>query len=158
MDAALQRLVARIIDGHPDSFDRMSCYRSAVYLIEPTDLPIQFRIQLNNPAPIICQSHRAACAWDARVAGSISSLVAMARGSLDGDALFFSREITIEGDTNAMLAMRNALDAAEINLAWEIANLFGPFNPAARRAVQIGRPIMKHLLDIATASRGAGAA
>lgn len=45
----------------------------------------------------------------------------MVHGALDGDALFFSRDILIEGDTEAVLALRNAVDDAEIDLAGEIA-------------------------------------
>jgi predicted lipid carrier protein YhbT len=78
----------------------------------------------------------------------------MVHGVLDGDALFFSREITIEGDTDAILAMRNAIDAAEIDLSCELANLFGPFSPVARQAVQAAMPIMGRLFNLAAVSRG----
>lgn len=158
VDMALQRLMMRIVGGHPDSFGRMARYASAVFLIEPTDLPIQFRIRLDSPTPIVCQRRPAACVWDARVTGPISSLLAMAHGALDGDALFFSREIAIEGDTDAILAMRNAIDAAEIDLPYEMAGLFGPFSPVTRRAVQVAMPIIGRLLNNTMAARGGHAA
>jgi predicted lipid carrier protein YhbT len=153
IDMALQRLVIRIIDRYPESFDRMSPYASTAFLIEPTDLPIQFCIRLDSSTPIVCQRHPVTCGWNARIAGPISSLLAMAHGALDGDALFFSREITIEGDTDAILAMRNAIDAAEIDLPYEIGGLFGPFSPAARHAMQIATPVMARLLNITSTSR-----
>jgi len=153
-DMALRRLMLGIVGSHPESFARMGSYASVTFLIEPTDLPIQFRVRLDSPTPIVCQRRPAACIWDARVAGPITPLLAMVHGVLDGDALFFSREITIEGDTDAILAMRNAIDAAEIDLSCELANLFGPFSPVARQAVKVAMPIMGRLFNIATASRG----
>lgn len=157
MDRALRRLTKRIVNGHPESFHRMAPYASTTFLIEPTDLPIQFRIRLDGPAPIICQRRPASCSWDARIAGPILSLLALAHGTLDGDALFFSRRITIEGDTDAILAMRNAIDAAEIDLLQEIVALLGPFGPAARYMADIAMPVMGRLLESIAVSRGAQA-
>jgi predicted lipid carrier protein YhbT len=153
-DMALRRLMMKLVADRPESFGRMAPYASVVFLIEPTDLPIQFRIQFDSPTPIVCQRRPAACAWDARIAGPISSLVAMANGALDGDALFFSRDITIEGNTDAILAMRNAVDAAEINLPYEIAGFLGPFRPAARLALQIALPFIGRVLNVKMASPG----
>ncbi len=44
----------------------------------------------------------------------------MMHGTLDGDALFFSRDLAVEGDTSSVLALRNAIDDAELDLAEEI--------------------------------------
>jgi predicted lipid carrier protein YhbT len=57
----------------------------------------------------------------------------MIHGSCDGDALFFSRDLSIEGDTEAVLALRNALDDAEIDLPAEIAAAFGLIDTLADR-------------------------
>ena len=40
----------------------------------------------------------------------------------------FHRDLTIEGDTEAVLALRNALDDAEIDFLYQIAQLAGPFS------------------------------
>jgi predicted lipid carrier protein YhbT len=157
VDRALQRLTKRIVDGHPESFRRMAPYASTTFLIEPTDLPIRFRIRLDGCAPIICQRRPARCSWDARIAGPILSLLALAHGALDGDALFFSREISIEGNTDAILALRNAIDAAEIDLPHEIAALLGPLGPVARHMADIAMPVMGRLFDSIAVSRGAQA-
>ena len=65
-------------------------------------------------------------------------------GAFDGDALFFSRDLIIEGDTEAVLALRNAIDNEEIDLAAEVTALFGPLErlvetPARRLLVMVGR-------------------
>lgn len=155
MDMALRGLISGLVRRHPELVERMGPYVSTTFLIEPTDLPIQFYVRLNRPASIACQRRPTLCAWDARVAGPIGILVAMVHGALDGDALFFSRDITIEGDTDAILAMRNAIDAAEIDLTCEVANLFGPLSPVAKIATQAAMPVMDRLFGV-TASRWKG--
>lgn len=149
MDAALRRLVQGILRSHPGSLERMGPYADAIFLVAPTDLPIQFRIRLNSPAPVTCQRRSAPGHWDARITGPLPLLLAMLHGTLDGDALFFSREISIEGNTDAVLAMRNAMDAAEIDLPCEVANLFGPFSPLARRLAKLATPLVERLWQTA---------
>lgn len=153
-DMALRHPVRRIVRSHPGPLDRMWPYASATFLVDPTDFPIQFCVRLNSFAPVTCQRRPAACLWDARIAGPFLSLLAMVHGTLDGDALFFSRKITIEGGTNTVLVMRNAIDAVEIDLPCEVASLLGPFSPAARRLARIATPIVEHLLHTAAPRRG----
>jgi predicted lipid carrier protein YhbT len=144
-DMALQRLSQGIIDAHPELVGRMGPHMSATFLIDPLDLPIQFCVRLDSQTPIICHRRPTSCAWDARIAGPIATLLAMIHSRFDGDALFFSRKITIEGDTDAILAMRNAIDAAEIDLPMELANLLLSANPAIRTAAKIAGPIASRL-------------
>jgi O2-independent ubiquinone biosynthesis accessory factor UbiT len=53
------------------------------------------------------------------LAGGLAALLGLVYGAFDGDALFFSRDLVVEGDTGAMLALRNAIDNAEFDLAVE---------------------------------------
>jgi predicted lipid carrier protein YhbT len=50
----------------------------------------------------------------------------LVHGAYDGDALFFSRDLVVEGDTGAALALRNAVDDAGLDLSQEIASVTGP--------------------------------
>lgn len=50
----------------------------------------------------------------------------MLHGREDGDALFFSGALEISGDTSAVLALRNALDDAELDLTEELASWSPP--------------------------------
>ncbi len=61
----------------------------------------------------------------------------MLHGRYDGDALFFSRDLMIEGDTEVVLALRNALDDAELDLGAELAAMAGPLKGAVRRALAL---------------------
>jgi predicted lipid carrier protein YhbT len=57
-------------------------------------------------------------------------------GSADGDALFFARKIEISGDTEAILALRNALDDNAINLPRDLSPLAGPLAGIVRAAME----------------------
>ena len=47
-------------------------------------------------------------------------------GVLGGDAAFFSRDLVISGNTEAVVSLRNALDDVEGSIAQDTADLFGP--------------------------------
>ena len=49
----------------------------------------------------------------------------------------FGRDAQGGYDVPAVLALRNALDDAELDLAGELAALAGPFGPAVRQAVAL---------------------
>jgi len=71
-------------------------------------------------------------------------LIDLLEGRLDGDALFFSRELTVEGDTEAVLLLRNAVDSDEVDLFEDLLSVLGPlagplrFAADARKAVVSG--------------------
>ena len=48
----------------------------------------------------------------------------------DGDAAFFSRDLEVLGNTEAVVRLRNALDDVEGSIAEETADMFGPFGRA----------------------------
>src|SRR5690606_22433020 len=66
---------------------------------------------------------------DARIEGPLVLLLGLLEGRCDADALFFSRELAVTGDMEAMLALRNALDDSAIDLPRELGALTGPFSP-----------------------------
>lgn len=127
----LQRTVEYLGRRKPGLFCRLDTHAGKTFLVDPTDLPLVFHLKPRQGRPVIEPRRRAeAGAWDARIAGPLAALIGMVQGGYDGDALFFSRHIVIEGDTEAVLALRNALDDAEIDLAAEMARLLGPAGPA----------------------------
>ena len=72
-------------------------------------------------------------ASDARISGPLAALIGLVHGAFDGDALFFSRDLVISGDTGAALALRNAVDDAELDLAEEFSAMTGPLAAPMRR-------------------------
>ncbi len=63
------------------------------------------------------------------------SLIDLLGGRVDGDALFFSRDLVIEGDTEAVLTLRNAIDGAGIGLVEIADSALGPLAGLARRVL-----------------------
>ncbi len=64
-------------------------------------------------------------------------LVDLLEGRIDGDAVFFARGLTVEGDMAAVVALRNAVDSAEIDLAEDVLALLGPLAVPARRLMPV---------------------
>jgi hypothetical protein len=58
----------------------------------------------------------------------------LVRGGRDGDALFFSRELTVTGDMTAAVTLRNAMDGSGVDLFAEFLDLPGPLGPLVRGA------------------------
>jgi len=133
---ALSQLAIRLRQAHPELMERMGPYANVTFLIDPTDLPVVFRVRPGNSRPVACFSRLAPAACDARIAAPLAVLLAMIQGTLDGDALFFSRDMDIEGDTEAVLALRNAIDSIECDFASECAAQWGPLRPLAENAAR----------------------
>lgn len=134
MGLALTALLRRIAAQKPSILSRLGPYEGARFLIDVTDGPVLLLIE---PKARRITVHRrgAAPAHDAAITGRLSAFLAMLHGVEDGDALFFSGALEIAGDTSAVLALRNALDDAELDLTGELAALAGhPFGPWLRRA------------------------
>lgn len=132
--AVLRFLADRIAARRPNIFTRLGAHAEKRFLIAPSDLPLSFLIR---PA---CAGRRITVMnpdWpverDCRIAGPFAALLGLMHGYYDGDGLFFSRDLTVEGDVEAVLALRNALDDAELDLFTEmLAGLGGPGRLADR--------------------------
>jgi O2-independent ubiquinone biosynthesis accessory factor UbiT len=137
MQPALNAALMIIARSHPDVFERMEGYAGSMILIDPIDLPYVFLLSPDVRAPklVAARSHPMGEA-DAVIRGPLLSLLDMLEGRIDGDAMFFSRNLEIEGDTEVVVALRNAVDGAEIDLTADVLSLFGPFAGPARMAVK----------------------
>lgn len=134
----LNRLAPQVAARHPGLFRRLGVHAGKAFAIDPTDLPLVF---LLTPRPggaadaapriTVLRGRTGAERADARIAGPLAALLGMVHGAYDGDALFFSRDVIFEGDTEAAVALRNAIDDAELDLTAEAAALLGPLGRPA---------------------------
>ena len=133
LNPLLRLMLHTVVARHPAMFDRLEGLDCPLMLIDPVDLP--FRLALC-PDPARPELRLARPSDDdvatASVRGPLMTLFDLMEGQLDGDALFFSRALVIEGNTEVVVALRNALDGEEIDLLDDVLSLFGPFNPLAR--------------------------
>lgn len=137
----LGRVIASAVAHHAALFARLGPEAEKRFLLDPVDLPMAFLLRPSRAGPRLeALSRSAARPWDCRIAGRLAALLGLIHGTYDGDALFFSRDLTIEGDTAAALALRNALDDAEIDLLDELLRSLGPagaaLNPGLRTIAQ----------------------
>ncbi|KOF20193.1 hypothetical protein AC244_09950 [Ensifer adhaerens] len=133
IEHATRLVFAQVVQQHPDLFDRLGEHADKRYAFVPTDLPVGFLVE---PSARRISVHRKPHlpVAQACMGGKLVLLLALLEGQIDGDAVFFSRSLTITGDMEAMLALRNALDDCNIDLPADIARMSGPFAPLVRRA------------------------
>ncbi len=122
----------KVAKNHPGLFRRLGEYSHTRFILDPTDLPFVICLEPNGGVPRVTLM-RGRGNGAARIAGPMAALLGLVHGAYDGDALFFSRDLVIEGDTAAALALRNAVDDAELDLAQEFINMSGPFARPLRR-------------------------
>ncbi len=134
LSVALGAVARRMTRSHPAMLRRLGDHGGRRFLIDPVDLPFVFLLVPSRSTVTACRRDRLP-AHDARLAGPLSAFLAMLHGAEDGDALFFSRDLTIEGDTSAVLALRNAIDDAELDLSAELSAAGGRFGGLIRQAL-----------------------
>jgi predicted lipid carrier protein YhbT len=100
----------------PDLFERLGEHRRASYLIAPTDLSVAFRVIPDGVSSVVrVTTGAAAQASDVVARGPLMALLGLLDGTFDGDALFFRRTLSITGRTEAAVALRNAIENAELH-------------------------------------------
>ncbi len=134
LDLGAAALLHKMARNHPDLFRVLAECRRTVIHIELTDLPRRFLLQFGDGAPSLKLTGAREVRADASVKGSLEALLALLEGRIDSDALFFTREIAIAGDTSAVVALRNILDRETINVLDEASSLLGPLKRFVRAA------------------------
>lgn len=99
-------------------FERLGEYRLACFGIDPVDLAFAFRVVPDGQRlSVRVVSKVEAAGSDVLIRGPLLTLLSLLDGTLDGDAMFFSRVISISGRTEAVLALRNTIEDAELRPA-----------------------------------------
>lgn len=138
----LQKLAKRLARQRPEFFERLGSCRMTKYLIDPVNLPFVF-ILCPNPEKISLKACRRSKIppHDASISGTFLVLLDMLDGRQDGDALFFSRDIVINGDIEAVTVLRNALDDLDGSI---VDDVIAPFGRAGSAALSLTRKIRTH--------------
>jgi len=123
----LKKIVRDIAQNRPELFSRLGTHQQKIFLIDPVNMPFVFLLMpmAGNPQ-LHARRRRKNIPHDARIAGTFLTLLHMIDGKLDGDALFFTRDLMIDGDTEAVVVLRNALDDLEGSIVDDLASHFGP--------------------------------
>jgi predicted lipid carrier protein YhbT len=138
---AANRLLQSVVVRHPRLFDRLGDYASRSFCIAPTDTPFEFllrpaerKVEVRRPGRFLRS--------DARIAGPLVLLLALAEGRLDGDAEFFGRQLIIDGDMEAVLALRNAMENEDLDFTRDFAPARGPLRRPAEAVLSTLRRVL----------------
>ncbi len=159
LGSALGLVLGAVLRRHLRIFDRLGTHAGKRFGLRPTDLPFALVLHADPARPRITVSRRLpAHGLHARIAGPLAGLTGLVDGRLDGDALFFSRALSVEGDIEAVVALRNAIDDAGIDLVGDAASLLGPFARPAERVARTALALAGGFLHpkIGTARNGTG--
>ncbi len=123
----LSRIVRKIAAQNPDMFNRLGPYKTSTFVIDPTNFPFAL-VLCPNPDDLSLRAcdKRSLPEYEARISGKFLNLLRLVDCDLDGDALFFSRELEVTGNTEAVVCLRNALDDVDGSIAESVAEMFGP--------------------------------
>lgn len=136
----LGHIASHVARDRPELFARLGVHARKRFLIDPTDLPFVLILSPDNSRPTLRAYRRyEKPAHDAGIAGKFFNLLSLIEGSLDGDALFFSRDLRVSGDTEAVVALRNALDDFDGSALDSVFSAFGPLAKPAALAVSAMR-------------------
>lgn len=131
MDAVMRRMNASC----PNLRKRLAAANGKRFALMIADMPFNLLLSIKNglitATPIGKQEAYSA---DVVIHSISQKLLALLDGSEDGDALFFSRDLQVAGDTEALLILRNALDSERINIREICYSVFGPLSGIAKKA------------------------
>jgi predicted lipid carrier protein YhbT len=136
------RIATHVAQSRPELFARLGPHAGKRFLIDPIDLPFVLVLTPKPERPHMTAHRRyEKPAHDAAIAGTFFNLLDMIDGTLDGDALFFSRDLQVSGDTEAVVALRNALDDFEGSALDSVVGSFGLLSAPAGLALSLVRTV-----------------
>ncbi len=134
----LGHIVTTVAKRHPELFVRLGDSCKARFLIDPCNMPFCLLLQPDADRPRLKAYARSQIVeHDVYISGTFQTLLRMIDGRSDGDALFFNRDLTVTGDSAAVVALRNALDDMEGTLADDVAASFGPLSGPVRTVLDL---------------------
>ncbi len=120
-----QASLTKILRRHPGLFDRLGPFAEHAIAICPTDAPFEFTLALARRMVRAARRGARPAPCATRISGPLALLLALAEGRLDGDAEFFGRNISIEGDMETALALRNAAESISLDFVRDLAPHWG---------------------------------
>ena len=103
--------------------------------IKVTDIPWEFDFEWLDGGFSACRNSGAA---DLKISASAYDFVLLARRQEDPDTLFFSRRLSMEGDTELGLLVKNTMDAIELPML-DLSRL-NPVQVLRRLRARLSRP------------------
>ena len=155
LEFASSRLMHAILARNPGMLTRLGESSSRRFAIAPTDCPFVYILEPRPERPTLALRRSVEPTdWDARIAGPLVVLLGLLDGSYDGDAIFFSRDLIVEGDVSAVVALRNVIENADIDVG-RLSGLPGPLATAVSSTARRLGDVVRRALDAPAGSRSA---
>lgn len=140
IDRLLARLTRALGTRHPALTNRLAGLDPFVVAVYATDLDFDLEMCWDGTSLTLARSTHAA---GARVSGPAALLLELVAGRVDGDALFFSGQLTVEGRTDLVVGLRNALDGEDIDPEGLIVDATGLPPRLGRTALRAGNTLLQ---------------
>ena len=138
----------------PSLFERLGEHSTARFLIDPTDLSFAFSVVPDGASAVVRVTGKSGAApCDVVIRGPLLMLLGILDGTLDGDALFFHRTVAISGRTEAVVALRNAIEDAELRPS-DLLGLSGALARFTDAGILGGLGAIRHFAASASAQKG----
>lgn len=132
----LRRMVLEVTRKRPELFERLGPHIHSTYVIDVAEMPFVLRLRPDPDAPGLSAHRRTEqINADARITGPFAALFDVMDGAADSDALFFSRDISISGNTEAAVCLRSALDDLDGSIVEDLIQMSGPLYAPLRFAL-----------------------
>jgi predicted lipid carrier protein YhbT len=147
LNLVLKYLTDQMQQNHPSVIERLSVIAGTRFLICPTDFTFNILLTVFDGHVECKVSDVAEDIADVKISGTLLCLIDMLNGDVDGDALFFSRDLTVEGDTEALLVLRNSMDSVDVNLREEFLSSMGAAKAPAGKILKLSGKIFNYFAE-----------
>jgi predicted lipid carrier protein YhbT len=121
-EALAERLIAHLLRGQEDLDERVELLEGRHLCLRITDTGNSWQFVIRDGRLRRDVPRRP---WDVRISGSLADLLLLASRSEDPDALFFGRRLTLEGETETGLLVKNLLDSLDFDLEPHFVDVLG---------------------------------
>ena len=113
-------IFARIVAAHPEISERLLGYEEKSLMLCPDGHEIAFLLKVKTGGATLELVEKNQVDAGAKVSGKMASLIELGSGKIGGDALFFCRDLFLEGETSLVVALRNAVDGAKVRPIYDL--------------------------------------
>ena len=133
----LSRIVSGIAGRCPELFARLGEHIHSSYTVDVDELPYVLLLKPNPCKPEMTAHRRSeSIRGDAMISGPFMDLFKVLDGRGDSDAMFFSGNIRINGNTEAAVCLRYPLDDLEGSVIEDLLHMGGPLSKPAHILLQ----------------------
>jgi predicted lipid carrier protein YhbT len=121
-EALAERLIAHLLRGQEELDERIELLEGRRLCLRVTDTGNSWQFIVRDGRPRRDVPRRP---WDVRISGSLADLLLLASRREDPDTLFFGRRLTLEGETETGLLVKNLLDSLDFDLEAHLVAVLG---------------------------------